>query len=86
MRVQSPLQENLSQRQEQVTFFQLLKEILRIKFSLADQSLVQIKYTEKGEYSFIWPDGNSSEQELIDVTVKIIAVPKGGGLSEPQNT
>ena len=47
--------------------------------------IIRIKeYTEEGEYSFIWFDGNTIEQEPINITIKIVAVSRDGGHSEPQ--
>ena len=39
---------------------------------------------EPGEYFFIWLDGNTEAQEPIDIVIKITAVSKDGGRSEPQ--
>ncbi len=41
-------------------------------------------HTGSDEYFFIWNDGRTTEQEPIDITVKIVAVSKDGGQSEPQ--
>ena len=50
-----------------------------------DSILIRNKaYTKPGEYSFVWLDGNSDEQEPIRITVKIIAVSIDGGTSAPQ--
>jgi len=38
----------------------------------------------KSTYSFIWFDGNSDEQEPINIKVKIIAVSNSGHKSTPQ--
>lgn len=39
---------------------------------------------DKSTYSFIWFDGNSDEQEPINIKVKITAVSKSGHQSAPQ--
>lgn len=39
---------------------------------------------DKSTYSFIWFDGNSDEQEPINIKVKIIAVSRSGHQSAPQ--
>ncbi|WP_027858473.1 hypothetical protein [Marinobacterium jannaschii] len=50
-----------------------------------EKPIVRVKkYTEVGEYSFIWLDGYSVEQEPIDIVIRIVAVSKDGGESEPQ--
>ena len=46
--------------------------------------LVEAEWRTPGEYSFIWFDGNTVEQEPIDITVKIVAISEDGGESEPQ--
>ncbi len=47
--------------------------------------VIRIRDTIKpSSYFFVWLDGYSTEQEPIDITVKIVAVSKDGGVSEPQ--
>ena len=41
-------------------------------------------FFEIGEYSFIWLDGNTTEQEPLEFILKIEAVSLGGTRSEPQ--
>ena len=42
------------------------------------------RFAAKAEYFFVWLDGNTKEQEPIDILVKITAISKSGNLSEPQ--
>ena len=46
--------------------------------------ILESDHTGSDEYFFIWNDGRTTEQEPIDITVKIVAVSKDGGRSEPQ--
>ncbi|WP_105168164.1 hypothetical protein [Pseudoalteromonas sp. T1lg23B] len=39
---------------------------------------------EKDKYYFVWFDGNSEEQEVFDIKIKITAVSESGIKSEPQ--
>lgn len=49
-----------------------------------DEPIVTSKqFFLSGEYNFIWLDGNSNEQEPIDIVVRIVAVSESGKKSEP---
>lgn len=42
------------------------------------------EFSTDGTFNFVWFDGNSDEQEPINITVEIMAISKSGNKSKPQ--
>ena len=76
---------NIDPEPQDIGYIFSIVEVSVNELELSKEPVARVEdSSQSGRYSFVWFDGYSNRQEIIDVTLSIVAVSKNNQFSEAQ--